>query len=127
MTHITGLYAALCGLLLVVLTLRTIRRRYAARVGIGDGGDADLARRIRVHANFTEYVPLALILLYLVEASGHGPATVHGLGSALVVGRIAHAIGFTRNVGASLPRFVGMVLTIAVIVIASALLLRPWL
>lgn len=124
---VTGLYAALSGMILIVLTLRTIRRRYATRVGIGDGGDDDLARRIRVHANFIEYVPLALILLHLLEISGHSPHLLHGLGGTLVIGRVAHAIGLSRDAGASVPRFIGTVSTIGMILIASAVLLRGWL
>lgn len=67
---ITGMYAALCGLLLVVLYLRVSQRRLATKIGIGSGGDAILEQRIRALGNFIESVPITLILLYLFEQSG---------------------------------------------------------
>ena len=36
------------------------------KIGIGDGGDKALARKIRVHGNFVEYVPLGLLLMALL-------------------------------------------------------------
>ena len=35
-------------------------------------GDAAMARKVRVHANFAEYVPLGLLMLALLELSGTG-------------------------------------------------------
>ena len=64
---IIGYYAGLLGLLFIFLTLRIVRMRWKYKVGIGDGGEHVLAKAIRVHSNFIEYVPLALLLLYLVE------------------------------------------------------------
>lgn len=116
---ITGLYAGIAGLLLLVLSIRIIRVRRARQLAIGDGGDEDLARRIRAHANFTEYAPLALVLLAIVEAAAYPAWVVHGLGIALIAGRASHAWSMTA---ASIPtRTVGMVLTFAVLVLASAL------
>src|SRR5260221_12577072 len=122
---ITAPYAALCGLLLFWLTVRTIQRRYAVGVGIGDGGDAALAQRIRVHANLTEHAPLALLLIYFVERAGFAGWTVHLLGTALVVGRVAHAYGFGNSTGPSITRAMGTILTGLTILGASALLLWP--
>ncbi len=34
---------------------------------------------MRVHSNFADYVPFALVLLYLVEIQGANPILVHGL------------------------------------------------
>ena len=65
---ITGIYAGLCGVLLLVLSYRVIQRRLAAKVGLGAGGDAELEQRMRVQANFIEYVPLTLITLVVIAA-----------------------------------------------------------
>ena len=54
-------------LLFVVLSFRVIAGRRASSTALGDGSNPDLFRRIRVHSNFAEYVPLALILLGLAE------------------------------------------------------------
>lgn len=66
---VTPLYAALLGLLLLGLSLVVVRLRRKHRVPTGDGGHADLARAIRVQANFVEYVPLTLLLLFMLEMS----------------------------------------------------------
>ena len=57
----------LLALFFVVLTFRVIGKRRVARISLGDGGDRGLLRRQRAHANFAEYVPLALILMICAE------------------------------------------------------------
>ena len=93
---ITGLYASLLTPLFLLLAIRVIRARRGARVAVGDGGNALLMRRMRVHANFAEYVPIALILMALAESLGTTPWLLHGLGVALVGGRLAHAYGMSQ-------------------------------
>ncbi len=120
---ITTLYAALLALLYIVLAAAVIRARYKYRVGIGDGGNEALARIVRVHGNFAEYVPFTLLLLFFVDDGGASPVLVHVLGGMLVAGRVLHAIGLGRAEGQSFGRLVGMVLTFAVILVCAALLL----
>ena len=119
---ITALYAGIAALLLVALSLRVIRARYATRVEIGDGGDPGLTRRIRAQANFVEYVPLALIVVALVEAGGGPAGFVHALGAALILGRVAHAIGFVAKPGPGVGRGAGMVLTYGVLIVGGYVL-----
>ncbi len=116
---ITGFYAALLGLLLMALSLNVIRLRYKYRQGIMDGGHKELALAIRVHGNFTEYVPLALILMFFDEAVKYPAWALHVLGVSLVVGRITHALGLSRNEDRSPGRAIGVVLTYSVIFSAS--------
>ena len=61
----------------------------------------------RVQANFVENVPLALVLLFLVEIAGADSAFVHTCGASLVVLRVLHAWGLARNEGANYPRLIG--------------------
>jgi len=68
--NITLLYAALLGLLFVVLSVRTLLLRRRLSIAIGDAGSESMLRAMRVHANFAEYVPLSLLLIYLVEVTG---------------------------------------------------------
>lgn len=123
MMHITGIYAALGALLVIVLTFRVIRRRLSSRTGIGDGGDHELARCIRVHANAVEYLPLALILLFLLEWNQTLPLLVHGFGIALIIGRLLHAIGLSKSAGSSPARLSGMLLTLLTMLAMAVLLL----
>ena len=121
--HITAIYAALSALLIVALSFRVIRLRLSTRTGIGDGGHQDLARCIRAHANAVEYLPLALLLLLLVEWNQTLPLIVHGFGIVLVLGRLLHAVGLSRSAGASPARFIGMLLTLLCLLGMAALLL----
>ena len=61
----------------------------------------------RVQGNFVENVPLALVLLYLVEVGGASSVFVHVVGSVLLVLRGLHAYGLARHEGANYPRLIG--------------------
>lgn len=104
---ITMLYAGVCTLLVLVLAYRVVQVRRSAKVGLGDGGNDELQRRIRIHANALENLPLALILLGGAELNGYPDAMIHGFGAALLVSRIAHAIGMSGSSGYSRGRFFG--------------------
>lgn len=116
---ITGLYAGLCGLLLVILYVRVSQRGLATQIGIGAGGDAVLEQRIRAHGNFVESVPIALVLLYLLEQTGVEPIYIHAFGIALVLARVGHAQGISTTAGRSAGRFYGSIGTLLVIAALS--------
>ena len=120
---VTGLYAGLLALLMLGLAARIPPLRFKARVGIGDGDDPALARAIRVHGNFVETVPMALVLLGLVEANGLAAPWLHALGMALVAGRVAHAAGLSRSTGPSAARTAGMVATWGVTLLTALIAL----
>jgi uncharacterized protein len=121
--RISGLYAAIAALLVVILAARISLRRRALGVGIGDGGDKVLARRIRAHANAVEYVPLALLLLLILELDQTEPVLLHVFGCVLIAARLMHAFGLSRSAGVSTGRFGGIVLTWLVIAAMAILLL----
>ncbi|PLW77036.1 MAPEG family protein [Cohaesibacter celericrescens] len=89
----TGLYAALLIMLFIVLSFRVIQGRQKYKVALGDGDQQPMRQLMRSHANFSEYTPLFLISLGLVDYNGLPPYAVHGLGSAFLVGRLLHAYG----------------------------------
>jgi uncharacterized membrane protein YecN with MAPEG domain len=62
MPAITALYAALQGLVMIGLLIPLGRLRSQTNVSLYDGGNPQLAAAIRRHANWTEYVPFALLL-----------------------------------------------------------------
>lgn len=121
--RITGIYAAITALLIVILAVRVTLRRRAVGIGIGNGGDAVLARRIRVHANAAEYVPLALLLLLILELNQTQPILLHVFGCVLIAGRLLHAYGLSSSPGLTPGRGIGMVLTWLVIGVMALLLL----
>ncbi len=116
---LTGFYASLLGLLYIGLAINIILLRKKFKVGINDGGNKELAKAIRVHGNFAEYVPIALILLASYELNGASAMMLHVLGAALVVGRVLHVIGLTKTIGLSVQRQVGMLSTFFVILILA--------
>lgn len=117
---ITALYAGLLAFLFVVLSFRTIGARRAAKVEIGDGSDRELLRRIRVHANFAEYVPISLILMALAETTKAPALVLHGIGIALLVGRGVHAYALSQSPHILSLRVAGMVATLTAIMAAAA-------
>jgi uncharacterized membrane protein YecN with MAPEG domain len=119
MPLVTLLIAGLHGLLLLALLWPIVATRRGRRIGLGDGGDPALLRRIRVHANFVEYVPFALLLLALLEVTGLDRVWVAALGGVLLVARVLHAIGLSRSAGVSFGRFWGTLLTWCMILASS--------
>jgi len=117
--NITAFYASLLALLLLTLSFNVIRLRLKHKIGIGDGEQKSLAAAIRVHGNFIEYIPLALILLGAYEFNGADNLWVHILGGALFTGRIFHAIGLSKTIGVSVQRQLGIVITFLVLLILS--------
>ncbi|WP_397572023.1 MAPEG family protein [Silanimonas sp.] len=120
---LTGLYAALCALLIFALSLRIALLRRKLRIGIGDGGDAGLARAIRAQANAIEYVPLLLVMLLIAENNGASVAMVHACGAGLLLARVLHAVGLSGSAGVSFGRFWGILLTWALLLVLAGQLI----
>ncbi len=107
-----GFYTALNALIMLVLSILVVRARVVTRTLIGDEGKPTMAAPLRAHANNTEYVPMALLLMWgLASPIGGSIWLIHGVGVPLTLGRLLHAIGLSRSTGTSTLRFLGMVLT----------------
>ena len=119
---VTPLYAGLLALLFVVMAWRVVKLRQSSRTSLGDGGNADMLRVIRGHANFAEYVPLALLLLALLELGRMSIYLLHALGLALLIARLMHACALSFGNHFKL-RVWGAGLTFAVIFIEGLLCL----
>ncbi|MEO8801771.1 MAG: MAPEG family protein [Rudaea sp.] len=124
--HITGIYAALAALLIVFLSVRVVIYRRSHHIGLGDGDDRELRKRVRAHANAVEYVPLCLIALLLLELNQTSPMLLHVFGIVLIAARIAHAWGVSRHSGVSPGRAIGTVLTFGLLLVMALLLLWQW-
>jgi uncharacterized membrane protein YecN with MAPEG domain len=121
--QVVPLYAALLAVLFVALGVRTLLLRRRLGIGIGDGDDPAMLRAIRVHANFAEYVPMALLLLCLVELRGAGPLLLHALSLALLAGRLSHAFGVSRVDENYAYRVFGMAMTFTCLLACAGFLL----
>ncbi|MFN3868398.1 MAG: MAPEG family protein [Hyphomicrobiaceae bacterium] len=117
--QVTALYAGLLAPLFVLLSIRVIGQRRVAKVAIGHGDDSALLRRMRVHANFAEYVPLALVLMALLESMGANAYLLHALGATLLIGRLIHAFGVSQDKENLTLRVTGMAMTFTVLITAS--------
>lgn len=125
--RITGLYAALSTLLILILAVRVIAYRRSHKIGLGDGDDGELRKRIRAHGNAIEYLPFGLILLLLLELNQTAPLLLHVFGIVLILARLAHAWGVSRHGGVSPGRMIGVVLTFAALLAMALLLLWQWI
>jgi len=121
--HIVPVYAAILALVFVVLSVRTLRLRRSLKIAIGDAGNQAMLRAMRVHSNFAEYVPLSLLLIYFVEASGAWTWLVHPLCVVLLVGRGVHAYGVSQVRENYKFREFGMAMTFTALLVSSAYLL----
>ncbi|CAM4292551.1 MAPEG family protein [Pseudoalteromonas ostreae] len=118
---IVSLYAALLALFYIYLTINIVKVRRAERISLGDGGNQQLQCAIRAHGNFIEYVPLAIILLFLVEYQGLASHYCHAFGAALLIGRVFHNLGIVdKNL---LYRQIGALTTFLIIVLSAFILL----
>jgi uncharacterized membrane protein YecN with MAPEG domain len=120
------LYAGLLALFFCALSVRVIGYRRGG-ISLGDGGNPELNRAIRGHANFAEYAPLALLLLALLELSHISVYVLHALGLTLLAARLLHgyALSYTRKF--AFGRVWGTGLTLLVLVCESLLCLyQAW-
>ncbi|MEM9012679.1 MAG: MAPEG family protein [Pseudomonadota bacterium] len=119
MLAITALYAGLNACILVALTVRVIGGRRAAGVSLGHGDDKALERRMRGHGNATETIPIALILIALIEMLAAPALVVHALGLMLTVGRLSHARAFWSDTPKPFYRVFGMALTLSMLALGA--------
>lgn len=121
--YVTPIVASVLALIYIFLSFYVIQLRRKYSLGIDDGGKDDLTRRIRMHANFSEYVPLALILLLITEINSASDWVLIGCGVLLVAGRVSHAYGLgaaeLRDKPVLIFRMAGMIMTfISIITLA---------
>ncbi len=115
---ITILFAGILGIMAIGIGATAGILRAKEGISIGDGGNPELLLRMRRHANFVENVPLALILIGLLEMQAVSSTAIYALGSALVLGRIMHFVGFGEDVRSAV-RGLGAGLTALTIAVSS--------
>ncbi|NKB99339.1 MAG: hypothetical protein GKR90_12715 [Pseudomonadales bacterium] len=94
---ITLVTACILGLMFIWLSARVIGTRVKNDVLIGDSGDQALLFSIRVQGNFTEYVPIFLIVLALIEAAGANQTALIVLAALFVAARLSHVLGMGED------------------------------
>jgi uncharacterized membrane protein YecN with MAPEG domain len=105
-------YVGINALVMLILGLMVTRARLKTQTEIGDGGGKpEMTGPLRAHANNTEYVPMALLLMWSLVSLGASFWLIHAVGLPLTIGRVLHGIGLSRSTGTSPLRFVGILLT----------------
>ena len=120
---LTPYYAALLALIYVTLSYRVIRIRQRLKIALGSGNDKKLDRAIRVHGNFSEYVPLTIMMVYFVEIQSQNILLVHGLCIAFVLARLSHIYGVSQIKENIIFRVFGLFVTGCVISISAVAIL----
>ncbi len=125
---ISAFYTALLAILMLILAYQVVRQRVRHKAGLGHQQHDDLMIAGRIHANATEYIPITLLLLAIAELNGAHSNVLHIAGVALLIGRLAHAWGFSASKGkAHGGRYWGTVVTWLVILWLCAInLLLSW-
>ena len=118
---ITALYAGIMMIFALALSFRAggFRGKTGISVMHGEPANMDLAERVRVHQNFLEYVPMAIILMGIIELNGGNAMFLHVFGVVLIVARIAHAIGLKHDNMAHPGRVIGAGGTALISVVAA--------
>jgi uncharacterized membrane protein YecN with MAPEG domain len=119
MPIVTALYAGLLGLMSIAVSYPAGSLRGKLNIPFGDGGNKDLLMAMRRQANFVEYVPLALLLIALLEMNGASKLPIHVLGAGLVIARVCHALGLRSDTMQAPGRLVGAAGTVLITVVTS--------
>ena len=118
---ITAIYAAILALVLTVLSAKAGLLRGKLGIPAGDGNNDQMILAMRTHPNAAEYIPIAIILMMILEMNVASTYLLHGIGAALVIARIAHPLGISNL--QSPMRLVGAGLTALTIVVSAVLVL----
>jgi len=121
---VTAFYASVLAALIVTLGINVTIHRAKLGVPIGDGGNVEMLRMIRLHGNAVEYVPLGLLLMLAFEINGGRHWALHAAGIALVAARVLQTWGMWWTPKPTIGRVCGQSLTWATI--AALALLNLW-
>ncbi len=113
------LYASLLGFLYFYISLTVIKGRRSNKVSLGPGSDNEILHLTSAHNNFASYVPLFLIMLYILEVNGAYSVLIHSLGVAFLAGRILHFLSMKNQEKTFEKRVLGMKLTLWPLIISS--------
>lgn len=120
--QVTLLFTAIFIVLSIPMAIAVGLRRAKTGIMILHGDDDNLLRRIRAHANFIEYVPLALLGLAGAEISGAPYWLVLACGVVLLFARLIHYTSLVRTITGT-GRAIGAVLTTSAMAVLAITIL----
>jgi uncharacterized membrane protein YecN with MAPEG domain len=103
--------AAAAAIIGVWLMIRVGQVRTSEKVSIGDGGNENVIRRMRAHANFVESAPFVMLLIAAIEMTGKGEPWLAWVAAVYFLGRVAHGLGMDGG-ALSKGRMIGTIVTL---------------
>lgn len=125
MPEVTAFFAGLMLVLQLVFGVIVSANRGKLGIALGDGGNQKMLQHIRVHGNFSEYVPMILIAMAIAEMSGTSAGLLWLGGAVLVVSRLVHA-GAVHGVGGAVGTGIGAGLTYLLLAAWGIYLMGHW-
>lgn len=117
-----SVFVATNALLLLVLAFNVSMLRMKHKISVGDGGNKELAKAIRTHANGTEQVPIFALLLLVLSYSQPWVLLLAALTMAFTLARLAHAYGMlfrghlARRIGAGMTYLLQALAAVAALI-----------
>ena len=90
------------------LSIQVTQFRAKNKALLGDAGDKDMAIAIRLHGNFAEYVPFALVLFMIAAIAGTPPILMTIILVVFTISRFMHAFMFGDSEKLGQGRLLGM-------------------
>ena len=109
---ITAIATAICGLILLILAIDTVRQRLRTHTAFGEGdGDVRLIQAMRAHGNLAEHAPIALLLIGLLEGAKVHHMALTALAAFFLFARVMHAWGLYLPIKDKppVPRQIGVI------------------
>jgi len=104
------LVTAILLFIFIALSFNAAFTRRKSGLAVGEGDNETLLRAVRAHGNFTEFTPMFLISLIVVDQLSKNCDYVGILGLLFIIGRIFHALSMFLKKG--ILRVIGMMLTL---------------
>lgn len=105
---VTTMTVGILGVLAVLLSINVIRHRGRSQISLDPTPDPGLHVAVRIFGNFTEYVPIALIVLAVAEINKTGTTILWVISGLIVVGRLIHIFGLKVDKPLTIARVVGI-------------------
>lgn len=116
---VSAIYIALAAFLIIWLSLHVIKVRRKHQISIGDEGNMELKTAMAAQANAVEFLPIGLLLLFVLESNQASVWIIHAAGLLLLIGRLVHARSLLAD--DLKGRVLGMKITINVIIALGVL------
>ena len=103
------LVTAILLFIFIALSFNAAFTRRKSGLAVGEGNNETLLRAVRAHGNFSEFTPMFLISLFLIDHISKNCEYILVIGSGFILGRIFHAFSMFLKKG--ILRVAGMMLT----------------